>query len=89
VTIASLKRGAFDLEAESRPSKQARALSADRDIRNAAAVNIDKDPTTPPGVAILDEGDNYKNRGFNEAAPAASPDIPTLYEGNGHREPEY
>lgn len=45
--MVCLKRGAFELEAESRPSKRARALSADGDIRNAAAANIDKDPTTP------------------------------------------
>lgn len=45
--MVSLKRSAFQSEAESRPSKQARASSADRDVRDAAAGNIDKDPTTP------------------------------------------
>lgn len=45
----------------------------------------------PPRVALLDEGDNHKNCGFNEgyeAASAASQDVPALHEGDGHEEPD-
>jgi hypothetical protein len=154
--MISLKRSAPKPEAESRPSKWARASSADGDVRDAAAANIDKDPTTPrrdpsanlqrpsttdlptrpyivldnsdhprpegqyhpgivpnsdetssatpppldedsaaipqpPRVAVLDEGDNHNNRGFNEGyevASAASLDVPALHEGDGHEEPD-
>jgi len=44
--MVSLKRSAFEPKAGSRPSKRARASSADGDVRDAAA-NIDKDPATP------------------------------------------
>ncbi|KAK4032859.1 S-adenosyl-L-methionine-dependent methyltransferase [Parachaetomium inaequale] len=45
--MVSLKPSAFEPKAESRPSKRARASSADGDVRDAAAAYIDKNPATP------------------------------------------